>query len=190
MDSFGTCTGSNLANGDGTCVSTGGNTTGSDGAVQGTQWQRAIAALTPVLAGIFIPSITNTIVTDLSKHLESVQELGLKLSKWAELGRAGEAFAHEFLTDEDYTILAEHLFVLTSRGLRITDILATGGDAGNTIRGFEVKVNNSPYTETQKVKDSLIATQGGTILSRSKPGFTQGNKIKYETYVLHILNRP
>jgi hypothetical protein len=136
------CTGSRLENSDGTCASTVGNTTDLAGAAQGTQWQRAVAALTPTLAAIFTPAATNTIVTDLKEHLESVEELGLKLTKWATLGRAGEQFADRFLNDEGYTVLAKQLFVLTNRGLRITDILATGGDAGGTIRGFEVKVNN------------------------------------------------
>jgi len=48
-DPTGRCTGSHIENGDGTCVSTGGNTTGLDGASQGVQFDRAVQAFSQAL---------------------------------------------------------------------------------------------------------------------------------------------
>jgi hypothetical protein len=40
---------------------------------------------------------------------------------------------------------------------------------GSPAVAFEVKVNDSPYTPQQKVRDDIIATKGGTIASWSNP---------------------
>jgi hypothetical protein len=106
----------------------------------------------------------------------------------ARLGRAGELAGDELLTGLGYTILAKHLFVLTSRGLRITDIVAAGGPQHRPLTGFEIKVNGSIYTATQQMKDRLIETQGGKITSWGKSGFDYGLKIRYPTLLLNIID--
>jgi hypothetical protein len=81
------------------------------------------------------------------------------------MGEQGEQAALEALAEKGYTVLTEQLYVSTSEGLRITDVVVTGGPAGDEIAGFEIKVNGSPYTPLQQLKDSVIAgPQGGCII--------------------------
>lgn len=62
-DPTGTCTGSHITNGDGTCASTGGNTTGTAGAAEGVQRARfdqavqSLAAILPSLNPSFVDAV-------------------------------------------------------------------------------------------------------------------------------------
>lgn len=189
-DASGNCTGSNIENNDGTCASTGGNTTGTNGALEGAQYARAVeqwgqraAAISPAVA-----AVAGVIVKDLQKHLDSIEEVNAKLAHWQAIGVAGEAVAETELREQGWNIRATHLFVSTALGLRITDLVANGGPNGRGDTGFEVKVNNSPYTLKQQMKDASIATKGGAVQSRTSANFPYGSKVQYPTGVIFVFD--
>lgn len=190
-DPTGNCTGSHIENNDGTCASTGGNTTDLDGASKGLQYSRDVAKWGARVAAQLDPAaaaLASILVTDLQKHLDSVEELGLKLSHWQAVGKAGELAAEEELTKQGYNIQATHLFVMTAIGLRITDIVANGGPHASPDTGFEVKVNKSTYTLKQQLKDESIRTKGGTVRSLFSPNFPYGSKVQYGTGVIWVFD--
>jgi hypothetical protein len=101
------------------------------------------------------------------------------------VGFVGELAAQKKLLEAGYTIVATHLYVRTSAGLRVTDFLITGGRLGTDIAGYEVKVNNSVYLESQQVKDKLIETEGGTVASRNS--LLYGRTVRYKTYLMQVI---
>jgi ribosome-associated translation inhibitor RaiA len=78
--------------------------------------------------------------------------------------------------------------VSTALGLRITDLVANGGPNGRSDTGFEVKVNKSPYTLKQQMKDASIATKGGTVQSRTSANFPYGSRVQYPTGVIFVFD--
>ena len=132
------------------------------------------------LASAVIGSLT------LYQNLQDLFEVGSNLTKFAQLGRAGEAAARQLLISRGYTILDQQLYVRTSLGVRITDFVITGGVLGDDIAGYEVKVNNSAYTPLQQQKDAIIQSFGGTVASRFSPVFSYGQTIQYPTYLLGV----
>jgi hypothetical protein len=105
-------------------------------------------------------------------------------TKWARVGVWGEQEAEGALIAKGYTIIGTHVYVRTSAGLRVTDFLITGGVLGKDIAGYEVKVNNSPYLPSQQMKDALIQSQGGTIVSRDS--LLYGQTVHYTTYLMYV----
>ena len=104
----------------------------------------------------------------------------------------GEIAVAGALAERGYTILGQQVYVRVPAGLRITDFLVTGGNAGRTLAGFEVKVNSSVRSSLQILKDNQIATTGGIVASRGGipgAGLSYGDPIKYKTYEMFIDNR-
>lgn len=101
-------------------------------------------------------------------------------------GARGEEAALDALIQKGYTVLAAQLYVSTSDGLRVTDFVVTGGPPGDDLAGFEVKVNGSPYTLLQQMKDSVIATSGGTVVNWYQPAFPYGTPFRYTTYLVTV----
>jgi hypothetical protein len=126
-------------------------------------------------------------LTGIQAEYDETEEVASNLAKWAIAGRQGERKAVGALQKKGYVILATQLYVRTSSGLRITDFVVTGGPAGTDIAAFEVKVNDSPYTPLQQLKDSIIAgPQGGTVVSLAQPGFAYGTTVRYTTYLMTV----
>jgi hypothetical protein len=117
-----------------------------------------------------------------------MEELNAKLAHWAAIGVAGEEIAEGQLLEQGWNIRATHLYVLTALGLRITDIVANGGPNARPDTGFEVKVNDSPYTLKQQLKDASIATKGGTVRSRFSAFFPYGSRVQYPTGIIFVMD--
>jgi hypothetical protein len=98
------------------------------------------------------------------QSLDANEELYAHLTKWASVGQRGEEAAKKLLIERGYTIFGTHVFVRTSQGIRIVDLLVTGGPLGSSVAAFEVKVNNSCCLIRQQDKDQAIEKDGGTIL--------------------------
>jgi hypothetical protein len=194
IDPTGRCTGSRIENKDGTCRSTGGNTTETYGARQGEGRSTAggnrnlLPGFAPLNAPTNLGSVGN--IPLLIKGADAAVEIGSKATKWRRIGLRGEELARSLLLASGYEILAEQLYVRTSAGLRITDFVVTGGKCGVDICGFEVKANTATRSNLQVVKDGLIATPGGTVASWFQPAFTYGEPVSYETYLIGVTITP
>lgn len=130
-----------------------------------------------------IPSLSDRI----SAAFDAALETGSNRTKWAQVAVQGEAAALEALIGKGYTVLAAQLYVSTDAGLRVTDFVVTGGPAGDDLAGFEVKVNDSPYTALQQLKDPLIAgPNGGTVVNWNQPAFPYGTPVRYTTYLMTV----
>ena len=133
---------------------------------------------------VYVPDIGNF---QIFRNLSDLAEIGSNLSKWAQAGIAGEVAAAEALRGKGYTIVAQHLYVRTPAGLRVTDFVITGGGLGDALAGYEVKVNDSPYTWLQYSKDLFIESGYGTVAAINSP-FTYGQPIQYTTYLMFVKN--
>ena len=119
--------------------------------------------------------------------LDDIGELFSNSIDGFRLGRAGELAARSRFLREGRLIAGEQVFVRTALGgLRITDFLLTDGK-GN-FAGAEIKVNSATRSFNQLFNDGIIASQGGTIVSRGPLGFglTAGTMIRFDTFELNV----
>lgn len=150
-------------------------------------------SVVPVLgyrgAGDLVPVtlLPSDIAERIQATFDAAAEIGSNKAKWAQVGKQGEDAAVETLLVRGYRVLASQLYVLTTAGLRVTDFVVTGGPAGDSIVGFEVKVNNSPYSARQVQKDSIIASaKGGVVVNWGQPAFPYGTSVRYTTYLMYV----
>ena len=91
-----------------------------------------------------------------------------------QLGRLGEEAAAAAIILRGYVIMGTQVRVRTPIGLRIIDYIAIGPDGPHA---FEVKVNNSPYSDLQSRKDNLIYGGAGVSAGYLNPNFPYGSRI-------------
>jgi hypothetical protein len=123
--------------------------------------------------------------TDRVKALADETEVADSIAKWRELGPRGELAIREAVLARGWILLGTQVRVWSTAGLRIEDLMVRipRGTAGNTeaYDGFiEVKVNGGRYSDPQKIKDAIIGTVGGTLLSRVAD-YRIGQPIRLET---------
>lgn len=82
------------------------------------------------------------------------------------------------------SILAQQLYVRTSLGLRIVDIVVR--EPSGRIVAYEVKAGSAVRSPTQYAKDYVIWRYGGEIRSLNKRGFEHGARVQFGTGVLHV----
>lgn len=132
-------------------------------------------------------------IIDPTRFLEELDigEYASQLQDRIALGKWGEARAIDFLVGKGYVVIGQQVYVRTSLGLRVTDILAV--DKVGKLVGFEVKTGlHARYTRQQIMKDKYIENQGGKLVS-STPlgnGMGYGSTISYPTLFVCILDMP
>jgi hypothetical protein len=148
------------------------------------------AELITVTANINLTTVNGGLNLPSSRIFGSLDDIGELFSNSIDgfrLGRAGELAARNRFLREGRLIAGEQVFVRTARGgLRITDFLLTDGK-GN-FAGAEIKVNSATRSFNQLFNDGIIASQGGTIVSRGPLGFglTAGTMIRFDTFELNV----
>jgi len=118
----------------------------------------------------------------------NVAEVTSQVQKNYLLGKDGEALARSLLTDENWKILGEQVYIFTPLGFRVVDFLVSGN--GCDLCGFEVKVGGTNWLTTlQAAKDNIIATQGGTIRSAgfNGGGYSYGDHVRFSSGVITII---
>jgi hypothetical protein len=123
--------------------------------------------------------------TDAVKAVGDSTEVIESIAKWRESGPRGELALREAVQARGWIVLGTQVRVQTTAGLRIEDLMVRvpPGTAGNATGydGFiEVKVNGGRYLPLQKIKDGIIGSVGGTLLTPI-PGYTAGKTLTLET---------
>jgi hypothetical protein len=139
-------------------------------------------------------AVDGDLLETIQRAYSDAVEIEGSVAKWSRIARArggfGEREVRRFLEEEGVKVLGGQVYVRTSLGLRVTDYLVTGGRFGNRLVGVEVKVNSAERSTMQIRKDNLIASEGGTIASRTNQ-ITQiypyGTQMRYQTYVFQVL---
>jgi hypothetical protein len=119
---------------------------------------------------------------------DSAQEVFQDLRDLRAVGLATEIAYAKLIVEDGYELLGGHVYVQTSLGLRITDILTE--QPGGGMMGFEIKAGPyaGSFNSLQQQKDSYIATYGGTIVSYLPlgGGLTYGSHVTYPTTWVYI----
>jgi len=142
-DPFGMCTGSHISNSDGTCASTGGYTTGTNGAAQGLN--RALAAAKQVAIGV-AKSIYNA---------------------WDSI-RPGPSEGHEYASNQSQKIGMGAGGILIAAGVAAaTDDPAVEGDEGALTEAFHYTASDfAGSIETNGLRAGTYATPNGALSAR------------------------
>lgn len=91
----------------------------------------------------------------------------------SQLGVRGEIAVERSLVEEGWVVIGRQVRVKTPNGLRIIDYVAV---RQGRMHAFEAKVNSSPYTRLQRMKDSLIYGGQGVSAGHLNPAFPYGTK--------------
>jgi RHS repeat-associated protein len=151
------------------------------------RWRSAAAQIDSERAGLRmqVPTLAMTFGQELGfDAVDTLHETIQNRRKWAKLGKQAEVDAVLWLEANGYTVLATQVYIKTSIGTRISDIIAIDTrEPFEPAFGVEVKANSATRSKLQRAKDLVIATKGGEVRSWTKANFPHGTHLKFRTYV-------
>lgn len=99
-------------------------------------------------------------------------------------GLAAEGTVAEELTEAGYKIIGSHVTAVTSAGRRVIDHLVLTPEG--QLLCVEVKCGSGVGTALQKIKDSLMATEGATLRGKNAPTDLRDTTRQIPTIVISV----
>jgi hypothetical protein len=99
-------------------------------------------------------------------------------------GRTGEEVVRQALEALGFRILGTQVYIRDVEGnLRIVDFIVAGGR--DRFLGVEAKYGYGTRDRRQRTIDARLRLQGGRVVSRDKPNFPYGMRVRFSTWEMN-----